>query len=309
MADGVLDHGGDGDGSGGHAGDFADFTPEALAALEAKLQPLLAPYTLDAAGTGPLAPEPASTQLGPETEPSTFVVLLQAANGSGVYGAAEITCDQASGILTVDLAAFGLTPGVAHAVHIHGFSDDRPSLLPNASLDKDGDGFVEDQEGDEVVGPVILALTTDGEITDATRAAAFPVADANGRLLLRETYRPDLSDPGQMAIFEEFLDRLTGRELQIHGLEVAPGTGAGTPNEINGTGGYRVPLPVANGIMLPLGEDTAEVAGLLHSVWDEASGADADAGPAYEGAGTSAEEDLSASLPSLCNVSSNDDVL
>jgi hypothetical protein len=245
-------------------------TPEGLAALEAKLQPLLAPYTLNEAGTGPLAPETANRLDAPQT--STFVSLLQPANGSGVRGAAEIRFDEAAGVITVDLAAFGLTPDVAHASHIHGFSDDRPSLLPNPSLDQDRDGFVEDQEGDEVVGPVILALTTDGKVTDATRAAAFPVADAQGQLRLHETYQFDLGDPGQLAIFEELRDRLAGRELQIHGLEVAPGTGAGTPHEINGTGGYRAPLPVANGIVLPVDESAsggvADAVGLLHSAFD-----------------------------------------
>ena len=88
--------------------------------------------------------------------------------------------------------------------------------------------------------------------------------------------RFDLSDPGQLAIFEELRDRLTGRELQIHGLEVAPGTGAGTPNEINGTGGYRAPLPVANGVVLSVDENTrggvADVVGLFHSAFDGSSG-------------------------------------
>jgi hypothetical protein len=245
-------------------------TPEGLTALAADFHVLLQPYTLNAAGTDPVAPEPAGVLDAPQTD--TFVSLLQPANDSGVYGAAEIKFDEAAGIITVELAAFGLTPDVAHAAHIHGFSDDRPSLLPNPSLDRDGDGFVEDQEGEAVVGPVILALTTDGQVTDAIRAAAFPLADANGDLLLSETYRFDLSDPGQLAIFEELRDRLTGRELQIHGLEVAPGTGAGTPNEINGTGGYRAPLPVANGIVLPVDEsasgDVAAAVGLLHSAFD-----------------------------------------
>jgi len=257
------------------AGDTSDqnwggLTQEALVTLGANLQALLNPYTLNATGTGPVAPEPAGVLDAPQTD--TFISLLQPANGSGVYGAAEINFDEAAGIITVDLAAIGLTPDVAHASHIHGFSDDRPSLVPNASLDRDSDGFVEDQEGDEVVGPVILALTTDGRVTDATRAAEFPVADAHGHLLLNETYRFDLDDPGQLAIFENLRDRLSGREVQIHGLEVAPGTGAGTPNEINGTGGYRAPLPVANGIVLPVDENAsgvvADVVGLLHSVFD-----------------------------------------
>ena len=40
----------------------------------------------------------------------------------------------------------GLTPGLEHASHIHGFANDAPSLLPNYRLDADKDGFVKTLE-------------------------------------------------------------------------------------------------------------------------------------------------------------------
>jgi hypothetical protein len=50
---------------------------------------------------------------------------------------------------------------------------------------------IEDQEGEKVVGPVILALTQDGSISDAELTANFPKADADGVVRLHETYSFD----------------------------------------------------------------------------------------------------------------------
>jgi hypothetical protein len=61
-------------------------------------------------------------------------------------GAAVVTLNRADTSVAVDLAMTGLAPGEEHASHIHGFSNDVPSLLPNFRLDRDGDGFVEDQK-------------------------------------------------------------------------------------------------------------------------------------------------------------------
>jgi hypothetical protein len=246
----------------GTAGTAADLlalvAPGALTAAAAELLRLHLPYTLNAAGTGPAAPEPALVLDAPLT--GSFVALLPSANNSGVHGSASVVFDEAGGALTVDMAVTGLTPGAEHPMHLHGFADDRPSLLPNLRLDADRDGFVEDAEGAAATGPVILALTADGTVTAAEAAAEanFPVADANGRLLFHQTYRFDRGDPEQLAIWSELRDRATGRELQIHGLEVAADQGEGTGGEVDGTAGYKAELPVANGILLPLPEPIAD---------------------------------------------------
>lgn len=219
-----------------------------LSRAEAALSALL-PYTLDPTGQGPAAPEPE------QPKSDDYLALLAPSNNSGAFGAAAVHIDEAAGSLTVRLVAEGLTPEMMHAMHIHGFSNDDPSLLPNFTLDGDHDGFVEDQEGETVVGPVILGLTQDGSISDASRTANFPAADANGDVVLQQTYHFDLTNPAQESIFHELEDRLAGREVQIHGLTVAEGEGAGTRNEVDGTGGYKPELPVANGILLPVTED------------------------------------------------------
>lgn len=209
---------------------------------------LLAPYTLNPEDTGPVAPEPPGAAT-PDTD--TYAALLAPSNGSGALGAALVTLDRAEAKLTVDLWTTGLEPG-EHATHIHGFADDRPSLLPNYRLDADRDGFVEDAEGEPVVGPVILALTEDGTVSNAKVGLNFPDADADGILRLHQTYDFDENDPTQAAAFADLAQRLTGREVQLHGLTLPATEGEGTPGEVNGTAGFKDELPVANGILLPV---------------------------------------------------------
>ena len=46
-------------------------------------------------------------------------------------------------------------------------------------------------------------------------------------------------------------------EIVDHGRTVASGLGAGTPNEVNGTGGYLAVLPVAAGEIVAVDEAAA----------------------------------------------------
>ncbi len=240
--------------------------------------PRLAPYTLNPAGTGPEAPELSPRLDAPAA--SVFFSLLEPSNNSGVSSYAVVSFDEVAGTVRAAFRGAGLTPGVEHPLHIHGFSDDSPSLLPNLSLDADRDGFVEDGEGDNVVGPVILALTEDGAINNATLGVNFPQADANGALSLVQTYRFNAADPEELSLLTELRDRFTGREVQIHGLEVPATAGAGTVNEVNGVAGYKPNLPVANGILLPL--DVAGTGtGTANRLYDAAFNRTADLGDLF----------------------------
>jgi hypothetical protein len=229
---------------------LASVSDQAFLSQASALLAKLAPYELNPEGTAPVAAEPAGAATPSPT--GTYAALLVPSNGSGALGEAVVTFDRAGTSVTVDLVMTGLEPGQEHASHIHGFANDVPSLLPNYRLDEDGDGFVEDGEGDAVVGPVILGLTRDGSISDAVLTADFPVADAAGNLHLRQTYDFNTADPVQLSLFTELEQRLTGREVQVHGLTVPATEGEGTNFEVNGVAGYKPNLPVANGILLPV---------------------------------------------------------
>jgi hypothetical protein len=224
----------------------------------------LMPYMLDPDGTGPAAPEnPAVLAAGEEAD--TFAAPLAPSNNSGVTGLAVAEFDEEAGTVELSVWASGLTPDQVHPQHIHGFADDRPSLLPNISLDTDTDGFVEGPEGEPVIGPVLLSATASGEVTNIPVSEDFPVADVEGDLEFAQTYTFNLNEEDDALIFQELKDRFVGREFQIHGLEVLPNHGEGTDFEVNGTGGYVAELPVANGVFLPL--DASLVGNLLSENW------------------------------------------
>lgn len=234
-------------------GDPASFLDTAAAVLAQ-----LAPYTLSPTAEGKEALAPERPEVA-NSDADQFVALMAPSNGSGALGLAGVQIDREAATISVNLWMTGLTPDQVHAAHIHGFADDSPSLLPNYRLDADQDGFVEDDEGAAVVGPVIQALTEDGSISNAEVGVDFPQAEADGTLRLSETYRFDRDDPTQAAIFAEFEDRLAGREVQVHGLALPATEGEGTPGEVNGIAGYKDTLPVANGILLPVGDDLASL--------------------------------------------------
>jgi hypothetical protein len=228
-----------------------------------------APYILAPDGEGPIAPE------GEEADDdgiSEYVALIPPANNSGVIGVTRLTIDEGAGTLAVDLEVGGLTPGEEHPIHIHGFSTGQPSLTPNAELDSDNDGFLEGGEVAGVLGFILLAVTEDGSISDANLAANFPVADEDGRISLEQTYSFDLEDPAEATIFAELQDRLTGRQIEVHGAELLEGQGEGTSGEAMGQGGYSIGLPVATGAVLPVsGLSGALAAGVGYVIQSELS--------------------------------------
>jgi hypothetical protein len=107
-------------------------------------------------------------------------------------------------------------------------------LPPSPPADIDGDGYIESPEAEMAVGPPIIPL---GDF----------LVPASGMLDVTRTY--DLTDPatfegGATAANLQPFQFLT---FELHGMTVPDGAGAGTDYEVNGTGGYKMILPVGGG--------------------------------------------------------------
>lgn len=172
--------------------------------------------------------------------PADWNVTLASLNGSGVGGTATLSLS-ADG-LRVQLQVSGLEPGQPHAMHIHGLStafgvplDSEPGT---PALDADGDGFVELAEGRVTQGPPILTLGS-------------PTAAEDGSLSFDQTFSLDATLDFAAGTDAADLFPLTARLIEIHGLSVADGAGAGTGGEVDGSGGYKPLLPVAAGEIVP----------------------------------------------------------
>jgi hypothetical protein len=149
-------------------------------------------------------------------------------------------------MLTVAEHATGLEPNEPHPQHIHGLlgAAAPDTMLATPADDIDHDGYIELAEGQMSYGPILLSLTSPpgGALGD------FPTAP-NGVINFAQTY--DLADSGifPSGMSASDLFPLTDREIVIHGMTVPPGAGAGTPGEVDGTGGYKAVLPVADGFI------------------------------------------------------------
>ncbi|WP_372914980.1 PEPxxWA-CTERM sorting domain-containing protein [Sandarakinorhabdus sp.] len=166
-------------------------------------------------------------------------------NGQGASGTAMLTLNPGATSLFVQIMATGLQAGGPHLAHIHGlFSNGTSgspvnSTTPTLAQDADGDGFIELAEGLLKYGPIIIDFGNIDPDQDGTInfSQTFNLLDSS--IFTGGFGRTDLLGPG--------LSSLDLREIVIHGMNVAPGIGAGTPGEVNGTNGYLAILPVLSG--------------------------------------------------------------
>src|SRR4051794_35494827 len=90
----------------------------------------------------------------------TYVATFTPLHDSGVSGSASVTLNGSE--LTYSVKATGLEPNKFHQEHIHGFlnPNDKPSQLPQLPRDdKNGNGMLDDLEGEAVIGGPIVYLT------------------------------------------------------------------------------------------------------------------------------------------------------
>jgi hypothetical protein len=106
-------------------------------------------------------------------------------NDSGASGTAQATVNGDQ--ITVTIHSTGLTPNQPHAQHLHIGGQ---HVCPPASADKNGDGLVSTVEGQPSYGPIMVSLTTTGDVSANSGLAVdrFPKADANGVLDYQRTF-------------------------------------------------------------------------------------------------------------------------
>ncbi|HYD30343.1 MAG TPA: hypothetical protein VEB64_05725 [Azospirillaceae bacterium] len=103
----------------------------------------------------------------------------------------------------------------------------------------------------------------------AGQTGQFPRADADGTIIYNQTFNFQASSQ----VLQALQDNPEGFLIELHGLTVPQGIGAGTQGEVNGTGGYKSLLPVAAGLIEPIGSD------------DQAGGTDGSDGSGGSGSG------------------------
>lgn len=135
--------------------------------------------------------------------------------GTSASGSADLQVVDGKLIVAIDIA--GLTPGLMHLQHFHGFPDGKDATCPTAKEDMNGDGFVDLIETEAVAGTTMLPFH-DHPVTLEIPNDTYPVANKNGAASYRHT---DSVDELEKALKEKFkapvLD-LAKRVIFVHGV-------------------------------------------------------------------------------------------
>lgn len=137
--------------------------------------------------------------------------------GSDVTGKAKLIL-RGTELRTV-LNGRDLSPGLPHAMHIHGELE-AENECPSSDADNNDDGLIDTLEGQPAYGPIDISLTTEGgtsaEFVDALALDRFPVANESGNLHYNRTF----------TIPAEFAESLDELHIVVHG------------HDLNGNGEY-----------------------------------------------------------------------
>lgn len=162
--------------------------------------------------------------------------------GTSASGTADLQV--ADGKLTVSIDIAGLTPGLMHLQHFHGFPDGKDAICPTAKEDTNGDGYIDLIETEAVAGTTMLPFHEHPATLEIPNDT-YPVADNSGAASYRHT---DSVDALEKALKEKFkapvLD-LAKRVIFVHGVA----SDAKLPESVKSLPGVpaQVTIPVACG--------------------------------------------------------------
>jgi hypothetical protein len=166
-------------------------------------------------------------------------VQSEAVANSQAWGSTRIA-SLPNGKVQVKVEAWGLAPGVPHAMHLHGFTDQADMGCPGPAQAGD-DGLVNVLEGAPFYGGILASLTTSGDTTAASALALdrFPVADASGYLSYSRTF-----------VNGTAWENADTAQVVVHGIDLN-GNGAydfeAGPSELTAAAPLEATLPVLCG--------------------------------------------------------------
>ncbi len=159
-------------------------------------------------------------------------------NETGASFESSITVD--GNDVTVSVEATGVSPGLAHAQHIH-VPDTGSAVCPSPADDADNDGVVTTVEGIPSYGSVRVALTTTGDATASSALALdrFPVADADGAYSYTRTITVD----------PEIAERVAAGAIVVHGedFDTSGAYDGDAPSSLDPSVPLEATVPVACG--------------------------------------------------------------
>jgi|GEM_PF-1729553 len=115
-----------------------------------------------------------------------------------------------NGKLQVTVEAWGLSPNLPHAMHLHGVPGDATDMACPGPAAAGPDGVVTVLDGAPFYGGILTSLTSTGDVSPASALALdrYAVADADGHLYYQRTFTdvPGYTDAGTVQVVVHGID-------------------------------------------------------------------------------------------------------
>ncbi|WP_438854423.1 hypothetical protein [Agromyces sp. M3QZ16-3] len=115
-----------------------------------------------------------------------------------------------NGKLQVTVEAWGLSPNLPHAMHLHGVPGDATDMACPGPAAAGPDGVVTVLDGAPFYGGILTSLTSTGDVSPASALALdrFAMADADGHLYYQRTFTdvPGYTDAGTVQVVVHGID-------------------------------------------------------------------------------------------------------
>lgn len=150
----------------------------------------------------------------PSDKVASYTYALEAVQPGSVPGAGASGTTRVkslpNGKLQVTVEAWGLSPNLPHAMHLHGIEGAPADMGCPGPAQAGADGIVTVVDGAPFYGGILTSLTTSGDVSAASALALdrYAVSDANGHLFYKRTLTsaPGYADAGTVQVVVHGID-------------------------------------------------------------------------------------------------------
>ena len=161
----------------------------------------------------------ASLLIAPARAADHYTSKLQPLNADKIGRSASGTAsfEIKDGNLAIVIDASGLTPGLLHMQHFHGFPDGKDAECPATTADVNGDGYVDLLETEPASGTTMVPFHAHPATLEIP-SDTYPVADKSGAVHYQKTESVEKLEKGLQEKFKAPGLALAKRVIIVHGV-------------------------------------------------------------------------------------------
>lgn len=180
----------------------------------------------------------------------TYIARLSPLNSkvTGHHAEGDLRVTVSGDTVTIELDARGLSPGMMHMAHFHGYVSGKSSACAGASADTNHDGIIDLAETEPVAGVTMIPLNAaPAELTIAGNG--YPIASKDGEIVYKREVSLRALAREMAEEFDGAAPDLAKRVLFVHGIDA----GTPLPKTVASLPGVpaQATLPIACGKLMP----------------------------------------------------------